>query len=146
MTNLHPMIVHFPIALLLTGLLFSAIAMFCKKCCKVKTATADCPSSTNAVSCVDKMGFWMLALGTLSAAAGVLSGFLFAPEMNSIIFNTHHTFAIATTAIAVVTTAIYAYWMFKARTNEPVKWIAFLLYVAVAALIAITGHYGGMLR
>lgn len=32
MNSLHPMVVHFPIALLITGFLFASMAIFCKRC------------------------------------------------------------------------------------------------------------------
>lgn len=141
------MIVHFPIALLLTGFLFVTITMFCKKCCKAKATNADCSTSATTPSCIEKMGFWLLLLGTLSSVASVASGFLFTTMTDkALFFAEHHTLAISTMAIAIVTTAIYAFYMFKARTNEPVKWIAYILYIAVVVMISMTGHYGGLLR
>lgn len=145
-TTLHPMIVHFPIALLLTGLLFTAISMFCNKCCCKKSA-ANCSTDSPHPSCVARMGFWLLVTGTLGSIASVVSGFLFTTMGEAApFFTSHHTFAISTMAVAIVTTAIYAFYIYKAPKNTAVKWIAFLLYIAVAAMIALTGHYGGLLR
>lgn len=144
-TDFHPMIVHFPIALLLTGLLFAAISMFCNKCCCKKSAES-CTSATERASCIEKMSFWLLALGTLGAAGAVASGFFFTPAMDSVFYASHQSFAISTVAVAVVATAISAYSTFRARSNGAVKWIAFLLYVAIGVMVAMTAHYGGFLR
>ena len=54
--NIHPLIVHFPIALLMTGFLFELIGLFAKK------------------DGFGKFAFILYILGTVGAAAAVISG------------------------------------------------------------------------
>ena len=56
MESVHPLIVHFPIALLLTAVLLELAALLCKR-----------PG-------LHRVALWNLALGTLAAAAAVWSG------------------------------------------------------------------------
>ncbi len=55
-THIHPMIVHFPIALLIVGFLFDLIGTFVKK------------------DFYSKAGFYLLILGTLGVVAAYFSG------------------------------------------------------------------------
>ena len=55
-THIHPMIVHFPIALLIVGFLADAAGIFLKK------------------EFFSKAGFYLLIFGTLGVAAAYLSG------------------------------------------------------------------------
>jgi uncharacterized membrane protein len=76
--TLHPMVVHFPIALILAGILADVAFMVCKK-----------------EICFSKAGLYLMILGTLGAAAAFLSGeFLTShPEEGEImaIFEKHET-------------------------------------------------------
>ena len=56
LTHLHPMIVHFPIALLIVGFLADAVGLIFKK------------------DFFTKAGFYLLILGTLGVVAAYLSG------------------------------------------------------------------------
>ena len=56
LTHLHPMIVHFPIALLIVGFLADAIGLFTKR------------------EFFTKAGFYLLILGTLGVVAAYLTG------------------------------------------------------------------------
>lgn len=138
--EIHPMIVHFPIALVITGFLFATIALFCKRCsCSVGQAPSD------KASCVSKVGYWMLALGTLGAIGAVLSGFFFTSDMTGPmerILNTHQLLAISTLIVGFIASGVYTYYIYKARL-KPVEYIGYALYFATVVLVSITGHYGG---
>jgi uncharacterized membrane protein len=62
-THLHPMLVHFPIALITVGFLADVVFLFYKK-----------------EICLSKTGFYLMIVGTLAAAAAYLSGQLFTNE------------------------------------------------------------------
>lgn len=51
-SHLHPMLVHFPIALVVFGFLADAVSLFYKK-----------------ETCLSKTGFYLLVIGTLAAIA-----------------------------------------------------------------------------
>ena len=65
--HLHPMLVHFPIALVALGFVAELASLFIKK-----------------EVCFYKIGFYLLIVGTLSAVITVLSGLLFTGEMSGI--------------------------------------------------------------
>ncbi|MEF9950077.1 MAG: DUF2231 domain-containing protein, partial [Mucinivorans sp.] len=103
--TLHPMIVHFPIALIVTGFLFASLEMFCAKCrvskCTLKTTT------------------WLLSLGTLAAVAAIISGMFFATMQGSILLPNHRTMAFATLIVALVSSIAYLYYTYKSQASKP---------------------------
>lgn len=136
----HPMLVHFPIALLIVGFLFATIAMFCK-CCKKEQCDVSKPS------CMERSGYWLLVLGALSALVAVLSGVIFTNPMSGFLgeLRTNHMIlAFATAAVAVVASVIYSIYIYG-KQNKCLRTTAFILYLIAFALVAVTGHYGGMI-
>lgn len=130
-TTLHPMIVHFPIALLITGFFFASLDMFIKKC--------------SGTLCVAKVSFWLLGLGAISALAAVVSGALFTTMQSSPFFPDHQMMAFTTAIVACLTALVYAYYIYKAPTNKTLRVIGYLAYIATTVLVSITGHYGGLI-
>lgn len=53
--------------------------------------------------------------------------------------------AISTLVLSLITSFIYIFYIFKARGNNAVHWIAYILYAASVVMVSITGHYGGMM-
>ncbi len=129
---LHPMIVHFPIALLIVGLLADAIGLFSKK------------------EFFSKAGFYLLILGTIGVIAAYFSGNLAGEgvtEAGSLkqALETHEDAAELSiwlmSAAALVRIAFIA---FK-RYSGSLKWVAFALFLIGVLSIARTGYYGGEL-
>ncbi|MEG0467378.1 MAG: DUF2231 domain-containing protein [Mucinivorans sp.] len=129
--TLHPMMVHFPIALIIVGFLFATLEMFFVKCRKTQ--------------CTLKVTYWLLSLGTLSAIAAVLTGVIFTTMQSSILLPDHRTMAFATLAVALVAAALYIYYIYKAPESKILHWVAYLVYFGAVVLVSVTGHYGGMM-
>lgn len=145
---IHPMLVHFPVALLIIGFLFISLAMFCKRCSATasKSSTPLATRKCGNASCVEMTGFWLLGLGAISACVALLSGYVFTHEMLGLSGQnreTHAAFALITTVVAVIAFGIYAYYMYTPKKVAQIRWIAYVLYIGVAVLISITGHLGG---
>lgn len=141
---IHPMLVHFPIALILVGFLFATVTLFCGKCCK-KCAT-DSDHSKYSVSCLEKVGFYLLTLGSLSAVAALIAGYVFTEEMVGVMGSmrdTHSSVAIAAMVVSLIACAVYAYYIYSAKKVRQVLYIGYVLYLIAAVLIGITGHLGG---
>lgn len=140
---IHPMVVHFPIALILVGFLFATITLFCGKCCKTCCAST---SDGGRPSCMEKVGFYLLTLGSLSALVAIVVGYAFTEQMEGMMGDmrtTHALMAMASMVVALIACAIYAYYIYSTKKVRQVLYIGYILYVIAAVLIAITGHLGG---
>lgn len=138
--NLHPIIVHFPIALLVVGFMFATLTVICKKCNQSK-----CLPDGKKHSCVQYAAYWLLVLGALSSVFAVLSGQFFTNPMTGPLGelrDTHQILAITTTVVSIIASSVYTYYIYKAPVKQ-VFVIAYSLYVVCAILVGITGHYGG---
>ena len=130
--HLHPMIVHFPIALLFIGFLADAIGIIFKK------------------EFFTKAGFYMLVLGTLGVVAAYLSGHLAgegvteAGALKQALENHEDAATISLwlmTGVAVVRIGLV---LFRKYTGA-YKWVALILFLLGVASITRTGFYGGEL-
>jgi uncharacterized membrane protein len=130
-TIFHPMIVHFPLALLLLGFLAEVISVFYKK-----------------DACLPRMGFYLLLTGTLGAIAAVLTGLLFTPDFTGDagkLKATHKMFGLITAGLALVTSLFYIYIIRKEKVSPELQRIALALYTLTAMSVAVTGFFGGNL-
>ncbi|MEG1607158.1 MAG: DUF2231 domain-containing protein [Mucinivorans sp.] len=140
----HPLLVHFPIALLLVGFIFVTIAIFgrlkCKNTCAVTESANPC--------CIERAGYWLLVLGTLGAIASVLSGLFFTTAMDGMMGqkrDIHQLFAVMTMSVSIISAAVLTYHTYGKKKSCGVFWIGYILYAVVAVLVSITGHLGGMM-
>lgn len=131
-SHLHPMLVHFPIALAMVGLLFEAINLFFHKNEKLK----------------NNCGEWILYLSTLSAVLALLSGLFFTGNFSGdahSVKETHEAIAITATILLSLTSALYLYRRIRNSQSCTLHIIAFTLYLISALMIGITGYMGGNL-
>jgi len=126
----HPMVVHFPIALILAGILADIAFIVCKK-----------------EICFSKAGLYLMVLGTLGALAAVLTGeFLTShPEEGEImtIFEKHETGAWTTLIVMLVGLALRLYIVAAKKEQTLLKWVVFALFLVGAAAVSYTGFFGG---
>lgn len=129
--HLHPMLVHFPIALAIVGFVFELAYLFYKK-----------------EVCLTKAGTVLLVLATLAAAAAWISGYFLTGEMSGEageVRETHEFFATITTLLLVTASSLRLYILKTGVESHPLKWIAFTLYGMAAISVSITGFLGGSL-
>ena len=132
-SHLHPMLVHFPIALVAFGFIAEILGLYFKR-----------------ELCFPKIGFYLLIFGTLTALLALLSGAIFTSEMTGEagkIQETHGMFASITLLILIAASALRIFIHFKKKENEAagLKRIALILYGIAAITVSITGFYGGTL-
>lgn len=130
-THFHPMLVHFPIALVVFGFMAELAGLYFKK-----------------EVCLSKIGFYLLIFGFLSAIAAWLTGTIFTSEMAGAageIRETHELFAWITLGTLLAAAAIRIFIQSKNEENTKLKWIAFVLYGLAAISVSITGFFGGTL-
>jgi uncharacterized membrane protein len=126
--NIHPLIVHFPIALLLAAALVYWLAFIAGR------------------ESWQWSGLWMLALGAIGAAAAVASGLyaasgvMLAPSVKTALLVAHERIMIAVSILS----AALALWAIAARPMPMRGRAAFLaMLVLVGILIAKGADYGG---
>lgn len=127
--NVHPIFVHFPLALLSAGILFDVLGYTLKK-----------PSLSNA-------GWWCFALGVLAAIVTVFTGLQaegtvpLSPEAQKVLKN-HEHFQIYST---IVLTGLLI-WRSIKRGVLPHPAAVYLVIAAIAVGSILFGsHYGGQL-
>lgn len=128
--HLHPMIVHFPVALITVGFMAEVVSLFFKS-----------------EKCLSKTGFYLLILGTLSAIAAWSTGQLFTnePTQGAIveIFEKHETGALITMLLMILGSILRVYLVIKKKEETTMKWVAFGIYCLAFAAVTFTGFMGG---
>jgi uncharacterized membrane protein len=128
--HLHPLIVHFPIAIITTGFFFEVVSLFFRR-----------------EKCLSKTGFYLMVLGSIAAIAGWATGHLFTdePTQGEIlkVFLKHETGALVTMILIIAGTIFRIWLMVKRREDTPLKWIAFLFYLLAFMAVTFTGFMGG---
>jgi len=130
-SHLHPLLVHFPIALVIIGFLAEIAFLFFKK-----------------ETSLNKMGYYLLIIGTLAAIVAWLTGNFFTSEMDGAagkIRETHELFATITLVVLLVTSAVRTALLMLKNENPTLKILAFVLYGLAAITVSITGYLGGSL-
>ncbi len=130
-THLHSMIIHFPIALIITGFLSEIIALLIKK------------------EFFNKAAFYLLLLGALSAIAAYLSGESAGEGIESgplkAPMELHENAAMITLWLAIAT-ALFRVIVTFLKTNRPwTRWVGILLFIALIGSVTRTGYLGGQL-
>lgn len=128
--HFHPMIVHFPIAIITVGFLAEIASLFFRS-----------------EKCLSRSGFYLLILGTLSAIAAWSTGQLFTtePTQGAItgIFEKHETGALITMILMILSSAFRMFLVIKKKEETSMKWIAFGLFCLAFIAVTYTGHMGG---
>ncbi len=130
--HFHPMLVHFPVALIIIGFLFDVISLFFNK----------------KEPCLSKAGFYLMILGTLAAVAGYLSGEFFTAEMSGAageLKERHELFAKITMFVMIAASLIRIYLVWKKKDQSQLKWLVFALFFIATATVGYTGFLGGSL-
>lgn len=132
LTHLHPMIVHFPIALLIVGFLADAIGLIFKKDFFIKA------------------GLYLLILGTLGVVAAYLSGNYAGAGITEAgalkqALETHEEAATLTLWLMIGAALVRIAMVVLKKYVGVYRWVAFLIFFLGVLSIARTGFYGGEL-
>ena len=124
------MIVHFPIALILTGFLADVVSLFFRN-----------------EKCLSKAGFYLMVLGAVSAIAAWTTGQLFTNEPGQgeilSIFEKHETGAIITMILMIIGAGLRIYLVRSKKEETSLKWVVFVIYLLAVGAVSFTGLMGG---
>jgi uncharacterized membrane protein len=130
METIHPLVVHFPIALLMTAIFLDGLALAFKR-----------PN-------LHRVALWNLALGTLGAAVAVWTG-LRAAEVAKHSFEIHEVMELHRKlgiATLVIGALVLGWRLFKRdRLTVKARVFALVLMLAMAATLSLGAHLGGRL-
>jgi uncharacterized membrane protein len=129
-SHLHPLIVHFPIALIITGFFADVIYLFFKD-----------------EKCLSRTGYYLMVIGAVAAVAAWSTGQLFTsePTEGEIVktFVRHETGALITMILMVMGATLRVYLVIKKKEETSLKWVVFAIYFLGFAAVAFTGFMGG---
>ena len=130
--HLHPMIVHFPIALITFGFLADVFSLFFKS-----------------EKCFPKQDFTLWSSEAWQPLPhGVQVTFLPTnrlrePFLN--VFEKHETGGLITMILIVIGSAFRIWLVLKKKEETQLKWVAFGLYFLAFAAVGFTGFMGGIM-
>ncbi len=130
--HIHPMIVHFPIALLIVGFLFDVVGLITKK------------------EFFEKAGFYLMVLGSIGVLAAYLSGenagsgIEEAGALKTALEN-HEDAAFLASIFVSISFVFRVVIVFMKKYTGKIKYAATVLFLLAVLAIARTGYYGGEL-
>ncbi len=131
-SHLHPMIIHFPIALLLVGFLAEVVGFILKK------------------EFFTKAAFYLLILGTLGVVAAYITGDIAGDGVSETgqlknALETHEHAAQLTLWLMVGAAIIRIALVWMKKFDGVFKYVALVLFLAGTLSVVRTGYYGGEL-
>ena len=123
--HLHPIIVHFPIALFITAFGLEILSLLFKR------------------ENLHQIAWCNYLLGILAMIAAVLAAWRDGETLKHPVFYIHRNFAYATLIFALVSGAVLL--QIKKRAKKFFRIAFFIALLLTATLVAITGYYGGRL-
>ncbi|MEI7662077.1 MAG: DUF2231 domain-containing protein [Bacteroidota bacterium] len=130
-THFHPMLVHFPIALITVGFVFDLVSMF-----------------KNRDPCLSRAGFWLGAVGMAGAVVAYGTGYFLTNPMEGdpgIMREKHQFFATIALVAIIVATLSRITAMYLEKNTPGVRYSLLGLFFIAFVFIVITGYLGGTL-
>jgi len=130
-SHLHPMVVHFPIAIIIVGFLADLGSMVFTK-----------------EKCLSRMGFYLEILGMLAAIVAFGTGYFLTSEMEGeagIVRNHHELFATLTLITIIVACLFRILLVYLNKEETKLKYAAMGLFLLAVVFVGITGYIGGNL-
>jgi len=128
--HIHPMVVHFPVALIFIGFIAEVLSLFFKS-----------------EKCLSKTGFYLMILGTVAAIAAWVSGQLFTSHPFDSgfmkLFEKHEKGALITMIVMVIGLIFRIWLVARKKESTMLKWIAFGFYFLGFIAVSLTGFVGG---
>ena len=130
-SHLHPMMVHFPIALIAVGFIADLLNLFTKK-----------------EPCLSKIGYYLEILGMAGAIVAWGTGYFLTSPMEGeagLMRDKHELFATITLVTIVIATIARIILNYIGTENTKFKYIPLFLYFLAFLFVSYTGFLGGTL-
>lgn len=130
-SHFHPMLVHFPIAIITVGFLFDFLALLVKK-----------------DPCLSRTGYWLEIIGMVGAIFAFGSGYFFTGEMEGeagIMRDKHELFATLTLVSIIVATMFRVVVNYLNKETTNMKYVSLGLFFISMVFVSVTGYLGGTL-
>ncbi|MCX6250507.1 MAG: DUF2231 domain-containing protein [Bacteroidetes bacterium] len=130
-SHIHPMVVHFPIALIMVGFLAEFLGLFINK-----------------EKCLTKMGFYLMLLGALAAIVAWSTGYFLTSELDGapgLLRAKHKLFATLTLITIIVTSIFRIVITYKKHDTLRLRYLYSSLFFLAVIFVGITGYLGGSL-
>jgi uncharacterized membrane protein len=127
----HPMIVHFPIAIIMMGFLADLLSLFFSKGKRLS-----------------RMGFYLEIVGMFAAIAAFATGYLGILQKGDeaeLLRESHEFFATLTLISIILATFFRVLLVYHKKEESPLRYIALGLFFFAFIFVIITGYMGGTL-
>jgi len=130
-SHLHPMVVHFPIAIIMVGFLADMVSLIFKK-----------------EKCLTTMGLYLELLGALAAMVAFGTGYFLTGDTLEGAGHTgemHELFA-TLTLVSIIVAAFFRILIVYLKKDETrMKYVVIGIFFLAFVFVAITGYFGGMI-
>jgi uncharacterized membrane protein len=129
--HFHPMMVHFPIAILTIGFLFDLLALVYKK-----------------NVCLSKTGYWLELIGMVGTILAFGTGYFFTSPMEGeagILRDKHELFATITLVVIILATIYRLVITYLKKESKTTEYLSLGLFFLATLFVSITGYLGGTL-
>ena len=129
--HLHPMVVHFPIAIILVGFLADLSSLVFKK-----------------AKCLSTMGLYLETLGVLAAIVTYGTGYFLTGttiEDAGAIGQHHKLFATLTLVTIIIAVFFRLLIVYLKKDETYLKYVSMGLFFLAVAFVSVTGHFGAMI-
>ncbi|HTX88465.1 MAG TPA: DUF2231 domain-containing protein, partial [Bacteroidales bacterium] len=127
-SHIHPMVTHFPIAIIMVGFLADLVSLFFKK-----------------EKCLSRMGYYLAILGMLAAIAAWGTGYFLTSTMEGEAGDlraTHKLFATLTLITIIVATSFRSIIVYVKRDESNLKYVSIGLFFLAFLFVGYTGYLG----
>ena len=131
LADIHPRVVHFPVALLATYSILEIVGVLFKK------------------EFISKSALLIVCIGVATSLLAVLTGnqaandFTFWTEESSAVLNDHQTFATFLLWFSPIVCGLRFYFTVKKKFSGKIKYIFLIFSLVILFLVYQTGSYGG---
>lgn len=129
--HLHPMLVHFPIAIITVGFLFDLLSLWIKNQSWLSTA-----------------GYWLEILGMAGAVVAFGTGYFLTTPMEGeagLMRDKHELFATFSLVSIIIATLFRIVVVYLKKESSGMKYISLGLLFISFVFVSITGYLGGTL-